>query len=80
MIAICNVGFWIGVVMISQIGPVLVSSPLNISGTFLFLSGVAFILFLSVLLLVPETKVASFVKYCIRRLDELGYCMPRVYI
>lgn len=57
--SISNAGFWIGIVTAGQIGPILVTTPLQISGTFLVFSAIALLLFLHVLFLVPETKVGG---------------------
>ena len=59
MTSIANTGFWIGIVGVSQVAPILTSSPLKISGTLLMFASVCFILFLYILLLIPETKVSG---------------------
>ena len=41
----------------SEIGPVLLSSPLRTYGTFYLLSGICVLSYIYVLFLVPETKV-----------------------
>ena len=59
MVSVTNTGFWLGVIMVNQIGPILASSRLNISGTLLLFSVVTFAMLLFVLLFVPETKVSK---------------------
>lgn len=57
MVSAANSGFWIGLIGSSQIFPIFISSFLKISGTLYLLAVIAFLLFLLILLLVPETKV-----------------------
>ena len=59
MISICNTAFWIGLMSVNQIGPILVNSSLHIFGTLLFFSGACTALFVYVLLFLPETKVSK---------------------
>ena len=59
MIAICNTGSWIGLIVTNQLGPILINSSLQVSGTLLLFSAVIFFLFLVVLFLMPETKVSE---------------------
>jgi hypothetical protein len=49
----------------SEIGPVLLSSPLRTYGTFYLLSGICVLSYLYVLFLVPETKVRALLHYAI---------------
>ena len=56
--SVTNTGVWLGVTIMNLLGPVLVSSPLKISGTYLLFAGFTLVLFLIVLLLLPETKVS----------------------
>ncbi len=46
-----------GIIAVNQIGPILIESPLRISGTILIFSGITLFLFIYILLLLPETKV-----------------------
>ncbi len=55
--SLCNATFWIGVVIANQLGPILINSILRVSGTLLIFSGNIVLLFLIVLLAMPETKV-----------------------
>ena len=57
MMSIAGSGFWLGSVGVTQLGAVLITSPLNIAGTLLLFAFICFLLFLYILLLVPETKV-----------------------
>ena len=59
VISICSSAFWIGIVISNQLGPVLLSSPLGVSGTLLVFSANVLFLFIFVLLSLPETKVKS---------------------
>ncbi len=59
MIAICNSGFWIGLIVTNQLGSILINSALQVSGTLLLFSAVIVFLFLVVLFLMPETKVSE---------------------
>ena len=56
--ALSQIGFWGGVLLLGEVGPVFLSSPLKTSGTFYLLGGMCFLASLYVLLLIPETKVA----------------------
>ena len=57
--ALGQLGWWSGTVFMGEIGPVLLSSPLQTSGTFYLFAGMCFLAFLHALLLVPETKVIN---------------------
>ena len=57
MTSLCNAAFWISLIAVNQVSPVLVSSPFNISGTLLFFAAVSFANLMFILLAVPETKV-----------------------
>lgn len=56
--ALSQLGWWGGIILLGEIGPVLISSPLKTSGTFYLLSGACLMAFLHVLLFIPETKVS----------------------
>ena len=56
--ALGQVGWWGGTFLMSEIGPVLLSSPLRTYGTFYLLTGICALSYLYVLFLVPETKVS----------------------
>ena len=58
MVSVTNTGVWLGLAIMNQLGPVLASSPLKISGTFFLFASFTLVLFLIVLLLLPETKVS----------------------
>ena len=58
MISISSTGFWIGVVVVNEISPILVSSSLRLSGTVLLFAGINLLVFMFILLVVPETKVS----------------------
>ena len=55
--ALGQLGWWSGTVFMGEVGPVLLSSPLQTSGTFYLFAGMCFLAFLHALLLIPETKV-----------------------
>ena len=55
--ALSQIGWWGGIFLLGEIGPILISSPLKTSGTLYFLSGMCLLAFLHVLFLIPETKV-----------------------
>ena len=55
--ALSQLGWWGGILVLGQIGPVLIASPLKTSGTFYIFSGMCLLAFLHSLLLIPETKV-----------------------
>ena len=57
MVSVTGTGYWIGVIVINQVSPILISSPLRVSGTFLLFGAVSIVLLLFVLLFLPETKV-----------------------
>ncbi len=57
MVSVSSTGFWLGIIIANQIGPVLISSPLNIAGTILLFSSIVLFLFVYILLMMPETKV-----------------------
>ncbi len=58
MTSICTTAFWIGIIVSNQIGPVLISTPLQISGTLFVFAANVIILFVVVLFGMPETKVS----------------------
>ena len=58
--ALSQLGWWGGIFLLGEVGPVLLSSPLKTSGTFYFLSGMCLLAFLHVLVLIPETKARMF--------------------
>ena len=49
--------YWMCSVAVTQIAPIMLSSPLQVFGTMYCFAGVAFISFFFVLLTLPETKV-----------------------
>ena len=55
--SLSSVAWWMGTLLVSLLTPILLSSPLQIHGTFYLLGAVHVIIFLYVLLLLPETKV-----------------------
>lgn len=55
--ALSQIGWWGGILILGEIGPILISSPLKTSGTLYFLSGMCLVAFLHVLFFIPETKV-----------------------
>ena len=55
--ALSQIGWWGGIILLGEIGPILISSPLQTSGTLYFLSGMCLVAFLHVLFFIPETKV-----------------------
>ena len=57
--ALGQLGWWSGTVFMGEVGPVLLSSPLQTSGTFDLFTGMCFLAFLHALLLIPETKVIN---------------------
>ena len=57
--ALGQLGWWSGTVFMGEVGPVLLSSPLQTSGTFYLFAGMCFLAFLHALLLIPETKVIN---------------------
>ena len=57
--ALSQIGWWGGIILLGEIGPVLISSPLKTSGTLYFLSGMCLVAFLHVLFFIPETKVTK---------------------
>ena len=59
MVSISNVGFWIGAITVKKTASVLASSSLNLSGTLFLFAALTFVLFLYILLLLPETKVKA---------------------
>lgn len=63
--ALGQVGWWGGTFLMSEIGPVLLSSPLRTYGTFYLLTGICALSYLYVLFLVPETKVSVANDYAI---------------
>ena len=44
----------------NQVGPILISTPLRLSGTLLLFSANAMLLFIIVLFFMPETKVSKY--------------------
>ena len=58
MTSLCNAAFWISLIAVNQVSPVMVSSPFNIAGTLLFFAVVSFVNLMFILLAVPETKVS----------------------
>ncbi len=57
MVSISNIGYWLGAIIVNQVASILSSSSLNISGTLFLFAVMTFVLFLFILLLLPETKV-----------------------
>ncbi len=55
--ALSQLGWWGGTVLMGQVGPILLSSSLRTPGTFYLFAGTFVLVFLHVLLLLPETKV-----------------------
>ncbi len=50
-------GWWVGNIVSGQISPFLLSSPLGTAGTLLLHAAICALVFVFVLLLLPETKV-----------------------
>ena len=44
-------------IIVNQVSPVFVSSPVNVSGTLLLFAAASFAEFIFILLVIPETKV-----------------------
>ena len=57
--ALSQLGWWGGTMLMGEVGPILLSSPLRTPGTFYLFAGTFVLVFLHVLLLLPETKVSS---------------------
>ena len=57
--ALSQLGWWGGTVLMGEVGPILLSSPLRTPGTFYLFAGTYVLVFLHVLLLLPETKVST---------------------
>ena len=55
--ALSQIGWWSGIILLDEVGPILISSRLRTYGTFYLLSGMCLLAFLHVLFLIPETKV-----------------------
>ena len=55
--SLSQIGWWGGILLLGEIGPILISSPLKSSGTLYLLSGMCLLAFVHILLLIPETKV-----------------------
>ncbi len=51
--------FWIGNLLMAQITPIMLASPLRTHGTFYFLAGTNLLASAYVLLTLPETKVTT---------------------
>ncbi len=56
-VSVAAVGWWIGNIVSGQISPFLLSSPLGTAGTLLLHAAICALVFIFVLLLLPETKV-----------------------
>ena len=57
--AVCNSAMWTGIIITGQVAPLLLTSPLGVSGTLLLFAANVAILFLVVLFFLPETKVCE---------------------
>ena len=57
--ALSQLGWWGGTILMGEVGPILLSSPLRTPGTFYVFAGTFALVFLHVLLLLPETKVSA---------------------
>ena len=62
-VAIVTVGWWSGNIVIGELSPFLLTS-LGTAGTLLLHSGVCVLVFFFVLLLLPETRVCTFLVTC----------------
>ena len=58
--ALGQLGWWSGIVLMGEVGPLLFSSPLKTSGTFYLFGVICFLASLHSLLLIPETKVTVY--------------------
>ena len=56
--------FWMGNIIVAQVTPIMLASPLQTFGTFYVLVGVHIAALLFVLLTLPETKVQLYSLYC----------------
>ena len=57
--ALGQLGWWSGTLLMGEVGPVLLSSPLQTPGTFYLFGGLYVLAILHVLFLLPETKVCD---------------------
>ena len=58
--SVAAIGWWVGNIVSGQLSPFLLSSPLGTAGTLLLHVAICAIVFVFVLLLLPETKVVYF--------------------
>lgn len=56
MTGVCSCGYWIANILVGEVSAVLIDSPLKITGVLGLFASIVFILFLFILLLLPETK------------------------
>ena len=56
-VSLASLSFWVSNLVVAQLTPILLASPLQSHGTFYILAGLNLAGFLFVLLTVPETKV-----------------------
>ena len=56
--SVCNSTFWLGVIVSNQLAPIIISTPLRVSGLLLLFLAATVINYLFVLFFLPETKVS----------------------
>ena len=56
-VAVGTANYWICSIAVTQLTPIMLSSPLQVFGTMYCFAGAAFISFIFILLTLPETKV-----------------------
>ena len=63
LVSLASAGWWVGNIVSGEISPFLLSSSLGTAGTLLLHAVICALIFVFILLLLPETKVRHIVSY-----------------
>ena len=63
-VSLSTLSFWVSNLIVAQLTPIMLASPLQTFGTFYILAGVNIAGFFFTLLVLPETKVIQLISIC----------------